>query len=612
MSSRSLSYPRTALFSALTVVLTGLTPALAQNAPAIPGVAGQTLTIPVLACSYDGSPVRFTPPNLAAGDDSEGKTVVAEIMKYTGLPQNFDVVIGEVPNAAAMIVLGPDELPRRVIAYNQSFMGQVAKATQNNNWVPISIMAHEIGHHLSGHTLMPGGSQPPLELEADKFSGFVLYKMGAALTDAQKAMSTFASEKDGSTHPGRAKRLSAIQQGWQQACSQQSSSCDGSAVATTRKPAGTDVAKTPDQPAATPASPATPATPPVAATPSTPASPATPATPPAVAKVDAPPVPATPATPPTASTPASAPMPTAGPVVSAPGVLDVIPVPSKDAVPSKFDRFVMDETGLFDPGEKAKLAQAMYDFAKAKEVEVVTLIVKDLHGMSADEYAYAMMRLLRVGKMEMGNGAVLVVAPNQKQVGAALGSGLHLEIDDDRIESLVKGRMISFIESGLESRSEGGPVTAAWSSSVSDAADYIRRDAKNWEWTIRYPQFKDFLQAVADAKAAEEKGATYDPETSLTWRKITRVQGTITSLSGPKEYSREGEAFKKLLAERAPKGGYTTEIKTPDGQILIAYVDAHTQHMMTTQLAEGKPFSFTLRAEMPDDMVFNMLSYDAI
>lgn len=579
-------FNRTAVYSALAGWLCCAGSALAQQPPAVPASVptpskaelAADLANRLLACSYDGSPVRFAPPDLAAGTGSEGESVVAEIMKYTGLPQNFEVVVGEVPNAAALIVVGPDKLPRRVIAYNRQFMGSVVKATQNNNWAPVSIMAHEIGHHLSGHTLMPGGSQPPIELEADKFSGFVLYKMGAPLADAQKAIETLAPEQDGQTHPGRPKRVVAIQQGWKQACSQNSQQCDGSTAAADKPAVPTPAPTTPDK-----------ASPPIA-------------------KAEPAPVTAAPKQPAPATS-----VPTAGPVVAAPGALDVIPIPGKDAVPSKFDRFVMDETGLFDPGEKAKLAQAMYDFAKAKEVEVVTLIVKDLHGMSADEYAYAMMRLLRVGKMEVGNGAVLVVAPHQKQVGAALGAGLHLEIDDERMQDLVKTRMMGFIESGMQYRKQNSPVSASWSSSVSDAADYIRRDSQSWEWVIRYPDFKDFLQAVADDQTAQEKDlAGYDPEKSLSWRKITRVQGTINSLNGPKEYRQEGEAFRTMLAERAPKGGYTTEIKTPDGKILIAYVDAHTQQMMTSKLAEGKSFNFTLRAEMPEDRVFNVLSYDAL
>src|SRR5690606_38394645 len=67
-----------------------------------------------------------------------------------------------------------------------------------------------------------GGSQPPTELEADKFSGFVLYKMGASLDDAQLALGKLVAEgPDGRTHPGRGKRMAAIAEGWKQACEQQ-------------------------------------------------------------------------------------------------------------------------------------------------------------------------------------------------------------------------------------------------------------------------------------------------------------------------------------------------------------------------------------------------------
>ena len=215
------------------------------------------------ACSYDGSPVAFSPPDLSKGGSS-GKQVVAEIMKYTGLPANFVVVEGQVPNAAAVIMAGPDKVPRRVIAYNPSFMGDVIRATKANNWAPVSIMAHEIGHHLSGHTIVPGGSQPPIELESDKFSGFVLYKMGAPLADAQRAIATLIPEADGETHPGRRKRLAAIANGWTEACELQGggAACQGGkpvgvAQAPAAAPSAAPAATT--APAAAPAPTATPA-----------------------------------------------------------------------------------------------------------------------------------------------------------------------------------------------------------------------------------------------------------------------------------------------------------------------------------------------------------------
>jgi hypothetical protein len=579
------------------------------------------------ACSYDGSPVRFTPPDLSQGGDA-GKKVVAEIMKYTGLPQNFAVVEGKVPNAAAVIMLDSQRIPRRVIAYNKDFMAEVTRATQNNNWAPISIMAHEIGHHLSGHTMIPGGSQPPIELEADKFSGFVLFKMGASLPDAVKALQTLVPEQEGQTHPGRKRRVAAVQQGWQEACSHQSDKCDGGvhpqAAAPMTKPAPANLASATSAPTTTPA-PAPAPSPTVAASPApTPA----PASASAGAANTASPTPSGGGASPTpradqAQRAAAANValkdaaarlgtntqttPNTGPIASL-GKPDAIPVPSKDAIPNKFDRFVLDETGLFDAGEKAKLSKAMYDFAKEREVEVVTLIVDNLHGLSADEYAHTMMRQLRVGKMDVGNGAVLVAAPKLGHVGVALGSGLFYEIDQETIDRQIKRPITSFVQDGMKSRRGDGPVSATWSSRVSDAADYIRRGSKNWEWTIRYPEFESFKTAQTEENTALDAGQKYEPKKSPTFRKLVRVRGVVNSLNGPKDY-KENERFRKLLTERAPKGGYTVEIKTPEGDVVIAYVDAYTQRMMTHALAEGRMFSFVLRTDDARKNIFNMMSY---
>jgi hypothetical protein len=90
-----------------------------------------------------------------------------------------------------------------------------------DNWASIAILAHEIGHHLNGHTLLGSGSQPPLELEADEFSGFVLRKMGASLSQAQSAMKIAADTRASRTHPAQQDRLTAIAEGWNKAGNQQ-------------------------------------------------------------------------------------------------------------------------------------------------------------------------------------------------------------------------------------------------------------------------------------------------------------------------------------------------------------------------------------------------------
>ena len=510
------------------------------------------------ACSYDGSPLQVNPAQLSIGVNASGADVVAQIMRYTGLPQNFDVVEGQVPNAAAVIMLGPDQLPRRVIAYNPNFMSEVRSATANNDWAPISIMAHEIGHHLSGHTIMPGGSQPPTELEADKFSGFVLYKMGAMLTDAQKAMNTLVPEADGATHPGRSKRVRAIQEGWTQACSQQSTDCAGS-VAAAPPPA------TPVEPAATPSAPTT-------------------AT---IAQ----------ANPPVEAPDASAPLP------AAPGRVDVLPLPDANAIPAKFDRFVMDELGVIDPAVRAQFEKQMYDHAQTSGVEIVSLLVKDLHGLSADDYAAAMLRQLRVGKLDVGNGAVLVVAAGSKQVGVALGAGVHLEFHD-RIDSL-KERLQAYADNydTCETCAKG------WSEQFFSAADHIRRDTDSWEWAIRYQNLDELMTVAAEAdKAMMADPASYDPETSPIWRKIARIQGKLIARAPT---DRDGLRINDVHEEII--GGKAMHMRTADGREVLLYVNPRVEQMMTAKFEEGRDYAVVVRVkDLSEVLQFDLLSYDAL
>ena len=157
-------------------------------------------------CSYYGE--EFTDDLYAFASDEEAVTFVASIMEHTGLPQNFTIKAANVPNAAAVFREG-----QRLILYSQSFLRQIAEQT-GTKWGSTSIMAHEIGHHLAGHTLSKNEKRPDLELEADKFSGHILYKMGATIEEAKIAMERQAGAGGSKTHPPKSARLAAIHNGW--------------------------------------------------------------------------------------------------------------------------------------------------------------------------------------------------------------------------------------------------------------------------------------------------------------------------------------------------------------------------------------------------------------
>lgn len=531
------------------------------------------------ACSYDGSPLAFSPPDLSKGGNT-GRDVVAEIMKYTGLPANFVVVEGKVPNAAAVIMAGPDKIPRRVIAYNPSFMGDVIQATKSNNWAPVSIMAHEIGHHLSGHTIVPGGSQPPIELESDKFSGFVLYKMGAPLADAQRAIATLIPEKDGETHPGRKKRLAAIESGWKEACELQGGGpqCSGGVpvrVAAAAAPA--------PAPAAAPA--------PTAAK-----SPA-PAPAPATAKSPAP-APATATAHAPATAQAKAP---AGPALAAAAPAETLPKADAAAIPSKGTQFIYDEFGYLDAGIRAKFEKEMYEHAQLVGVEIVTLLVKDLDGKTAEEYAWAMMRQLRVGKLDVGNGAVLVIAPEQQQVGVAMGPGVALEMKNQDKAAQLK-RWMDSAWSVCKKKNACG----TWTENLLGAADHIRRDTRHWDWTVAYSSLGDIQKMQAD-----ENGKKLAPKESKVWRKIVRLTGTIETLNPPVGVKSAWVSEPKVKA-----GQKAVLLRSAEGLTTMLYVDARTEGLQPGgKLEEGKVYSVVAREaglswNPKDTQSLDVLSYN--
>ncbi len=527
------------------------------------------------ACSYDGSPVAFNAGGLRMGVNADGKKVVAEIMRFTGLPQNFEVVEHpQVPNAAAVILLGEDKLPKRVIAYNPGFMNDVRRATANNDWAPISIMAHEIGHHLSGHTIQPGGSQPPTELEADKFSGYVLYKMGAMLADAQKAMNTLVPETDGRTHPGRGKRVRAIEEGWKQACSQQSDDCSGTVTAA--------VAANPPAAASTPA-PSTPA----ASAPSTAAS--------AASSVAAAAKPVSPSAAPEIGQP----------LVASAGQVDVLPTPDAAAVPAKFDKFIYDEMGVLDTTWRAKFEKEMYDHAAQWGVEIVTLLVKDLHGLSGDEYARTMLRQLRVGKLDVGNGAVLVIAPDSNEVGIALGAGVALEMQfHDKKKSLER-----WVQAAWPTCRKNNNC-GNWTENFMLASDHIRRDTDGIDWTVRYQTLAETMAAHQTEFDARRNGGAANPAADP-HRKIARLAGEVLSLSPP-----VGNKRAWVNESAVKRGRKAVHVQGEDGYTVMLYVDPSLEAQMPAgALVAGKKYVFNARVSSlswnrADTNSFDLLSYD--
>lgn len=148
---------------------------------------------------------------------SEAEHAAARIMDAAGLRTvDFQILVAEeTRNAAAGIPVSGPYANRRVIMYDPVLLQNIERRA--GEWGPMGVMAHEVAHHLLGHTVFGDGSNPPAELDADFYTGFILNRMGASLEDAQAGMRVVASRRGSASHPPRDERLEAIALGWDKA-----------------------------------------------------------------------------------------------------------------------------------------------------------------------------------------------------------------------------------------------------------------------------------------------------------------------------------------------------------------------------------------------------------
>ncbi len=141
--------------------------------------------------------------------EQTAKSAVYRIVRYSGLQPDF--VVREntaIPTAIAFI-----KGHKRWIEYNPAVISGIIDSA-NTDWSAVSILAHEIAHHLLGHTLEPGKGHPGDELACDLYSGFILNAMGATLEESLAAMRVAGHKLDTLHHPSKEARLEAIRQGW--------------------------------------------------------------------------------------------------------------------------------------------------------------------------------------------------------------------------------------------------------------------------------------------------------------------------------------------------------------------------------------------------------------
>ena len=97
---------------------------------------------------------------------------------------------------------------------------------------------------------------------------------------------------------------------------------------------------------------------------------------------------------------------------------------------------VVDDANLLSPADEASLTQKLAALEQANSRQLVVATVSDLQGYPIEDYGYKLGRAWGLGQAKANNGAILLVAPNERKVRIEVGYGLE-PILTDALSSLI-------------------------------------------------------------------------------------------------------------------------------------------------------------------------------
>ncbi len=109
---------------------------------------------------------------------------------------------------------------------------------------------------------------------------------------------------------------------------------------------------------------------------------------------------------------------------------------------------VVDDANILDPQTKAALEQRLADFEAKTSDQVAVVTVPSLDGDDIDDFSNRLFRSWALGQKKENNGALLVVAPNDRKVRIEVGYGLEGTLTDALSSIIIRNGIIPAFRQG--------------------------------------------------------------------------------------------------------------------------------------------------------------------
>jgi uncharacterized protein len=134
---------------------------------------------------------------------------------------------------------------------------------------------------------------------------------------------------------------------------------------------------------------------------------------------------------------------------------------------------VVDEAHILDAAARSEIERKLASFETKSGRQIVVATLPSLQGYEIEDYGYRLGRQWGIGQKGSNNGALLIVAPNERRVRIEVGYGLEGTLTD------AVSRLI--IENGILPRFRAGDFTGGIQRGVDDIIQVLSGDAEDFK-----------------------------------------------------------------------------------------------------------------------------------
>lgn len=109
---------------------------------------------------------------------------------------------------------------------------------------------------------------------------------------------------------------------------------------------------------------------------------------------------------------------------------------------------VVDEANLLSPAQEAELTVKLEGLEKATQRQLVVATLNDLQGYDIADYGYQLGRNWGLGNKERNDGALLLIAPNDRKMRIEVGYGLEGTLTDAVSSQIIRNDITPQFKAG--------------------------------------------------------------------------------------------------------------------------------------------------------------------